>query len=206
MQTEEINQAVHLFDTPEKWSAFLALADQTENLRRAMYRTAFLRISSYFLKEHQAIGWSFKPMDPNELHMMWYLTQCGEFSVCLVLAWKGELVLEVRGGNNYHSISKTIELLQDPKYGALLACFDRIDEGPREHFMAREKFNFSFGSPSDTRFGPLRLAWYAQFETEALLQQIIAKIVKFQTPEMTLLLAELNELTNAKTKQEAIQS
>lgn len=195
MQTEEINQAVQLFDTPEKWTAFLALTSQKESLRQAMYRTAFVRISSYFLKEHKAEGWSFKPLDPDELAMVWYLTQYGEFSVCLVMAWKGELVLEVRGGDRHNKVDEAAKLIADPKYSVLLSCFERIDKGVEGHFLAREKYNFSFGTPSDTRFGPFRLAWHAQFETEQLLEQIVAKVARFQTPEMTALLGEFNQLT-----------
>ncbi|WBO85240.1 hypothetical protein [Hymenobacter yonginensis] len=194
MQTEEINQAVQLFDTPEKWSAFLALADQKEVLRQAMYRTAFVRISSHFLKDHQVEGWSFKPLDSSELAMVWYLTQYGEFSICLVMAWKGEFVLEVRGGDRNYKVDEAARLLADSRFNTLLSCFERIDKGVEREYLAREKFNFSFGSPSDTRFGPFRLAWYAQFETEKLLEQIITKVSRFQTPEMTALLGDFNRM------------
>lgn len=195
MQTEEINQAVQLFDTTEKWTAFLALTSQKENLRQSMYRTAFVRISNYFQKEGIADGWSYKPLDPSELSMVWYLTQYGEFSVCLVLAWQGEFVVEARGGNNSNKVSEAATLFYSPEFSPLRSCLERIDKGADGHYLAREKFNFSFGTPSDTRFGPFRLAWHAQFQTEELLAQVVAKVARFQTPEMTAILGELNRLT-----------
>lgn len=194
METEEINQAIQLFDTPEKWAAFLTLSRQTDNLKRAMTRTAVSRANSYFHQEHAAPGWSFKQFGPDEFAMVWYLTAFGEYSICLVLSWSGIFVLEVRG-NNVNDVDTVTQLLKDSKFSALMACFERIDEWWEGRFMAKEKFNFSFGCASDTRFGPFRLAWYAHFETEKLLDQIAAKVARFQTQEMTALLTELNEIT-----------
>ncbi|MET4104783.1 hypothetical protein [Hymenobacter sp. UYP22] len=195
MKTEEINQALTLFDTPEKWDAFISLAKHHEQLKQAMFQKAFVRISRYFRSEHQAPGWSYKPINGNNLAMVWHLVQYDDFSICLVLAWQGEFVLEVRGANQNHDLAKVVELLAQPKFNKLLSCFERIDRGVEGHFLARERFNFSFGSPSDTQFGPFRLAWYAQFKTEQFLDQIVAKVAPFQTPEMTELLGELNRLT-----------
>jgi hypothetical protein len=195
MQTEEITQAIALFDTPEKWAAFLALTNQKDNLRQAMLQKAFSRVSTYFLKEHLVPEWSFKPLSVGDFAMVWYLTKYGEYSVCLVLAWKGEFVLEARGGSFHNQVEKTTELLREPRFSVLKSCFERIDVAEDERFMAREKFNFSFGTPSDTRFGPFRLAWHAHYETESFVDQIAAKVARFQTPEMTELLDELNALT-----------
>ena len=181
METEEINQALQLFDTPEKWAAFINLSRQTDKLKRAMTRTAVARANSYFHREHTAPGWSFKQIWSDELGMVWYLTAFGEYSTCLVLAWSGEFVLEVRS-NNADEITAVTALLKDSRFSALMACFERIDVWWDGRFVGREKFNFSFDSPSDTRFGPFRLAWHAHFETEKLLDQIAAKVSRFQTP------------------------
>lgn len=195
METGEINQALQLFDTPEKWDAFVNLSRQTDKLKRAMTRTAVSRANSYFHREHCAPGWSFKQIWTDELGMVWYLTPFGEYSIALVLAWSGEFVLEVRS-NKANEIETATQLLKDSQFSVLMSCFERVDVWWDGRFVGREKFNFSFGSPSDTRFGPYRLAWHAHFETEKFLDQVNAKVARFQTPEMTALLTELNELTS----------
>ena len=159
-----------------------------------MTRSAVSRANSYFHKEHTAPGWSFKQIYPDEFGMLWYLTAFGEYSTCLVLAWSGEFALEVRSRNE-GEVTAVTQLLKDSKFSVLMTCFERVDVWWDGRFVGREKFNFSFGSASDTRFGPFRLAWYAHFETEKLLNQMAAKVARFQTPEMTALLTELNELT-----------
>ncbi|MGI4741290.1 MAG: hypothetical protein ACRYG7_39495 [Janthinobacterium lividum] len=194
MDTEEVNQALQLFDTSEKWDAFIRLSQQADNLKRAMTRTAVSRANSYFQREHTAPGWSFKQFGPDEFAMVWFLTAYGEYSICLVLSWSGVFVLEVRG-SNVNDVEAATQLLKESKFSALMTCFERVDEWWEGRFMGKEKFNFRFGSPSDTHFGPFRLAWHAHFETEKLLDQIGTKVARFQTQEMTALLTELNELT-----------
>jgi hypothetical protein len=193
MQNEELRQAITLFDTPEKWTAFIDLSNQKDRLKRMMTRTAIVRANHYFLQEHPVPGWSFQQLGAEDFGMIWYLTAFGEYSICLVLAWDGVFVLEVRGGAN--SVEETTRLLKDSKFSALMNCFERVDSWWDERFMGREKFNFHFDSPSDGHFGPFRLAWYAHFETERFIEQLGAKVARFQLPEMTALLTELNTLT-----------
>lgn len=197
MDQEEINHAVQLFNTPEKWAAFVTLSRQLDNLKRSMTRTAISRANTYFQFEHAAPGWSFKQLNPNDFAMIWYLTAFGDGSICLVFSWSGEFVLEVRG-NNTHDVEMATRLLKEQKFSALMSCFERVDVWWENRFMGREKFNFSFGSASDGQFGPMRLAWYAQYETGKLLDQLQVKVARFQTPAMTELLAELNQLTRLK--------
>ena len=193
MENEELRQAINLFDTPEKWTAFIELSNHKDRLKRIMTRTAVVRANQYFIQEHPVPGWSFQQFGTDEFAMIWYLTTYGEYSICLVLSWDGVFVLEVRGGSN--SVAEATRLLKDSKFGDLMNCFERVDSWWDDRFMAREKFNFSFGSPSDGHFGPFRLAWYAHFETERFIEQLGAKVARFQQPEMTALLTELNALT-----------
>lgn len=193
MEISELYQAVQLFDTADKWDAFVDLSRQTDRLKRMMTRTAVVRANHYFLQEHPAPGWSFKQFSPDEFAMIWYLTAYGEYSISLVFHWDGIFVLEVRGG--VHDIQAVTQRLQESKFSALMSCFERIDTWWDERFMGKEKFNFSFGTPSDGHFGPFRLAWHAHYNTEKLLEQLGTKVARFQTPEMTALLTELNALT-----------
>ncbi|WP_345223290.1 hypothetical protein [Hymenobacter koreensis] len=154
METQELAQAVRLFDTLDKWEAFIALSRQTENLMRVMTRTVVARAHAYFHQEHTVPGWSFKQEGTDRMAMIWYLTAFGDRSVCLVLAWGGEFVLEVRS-NEAYAIAEATRLLQNTECSRLMDCFERIDVWWEGRFMGREKFNFSFGSVSDGQYEPL---------------------------------------------------
>lgn len=196
MHTEEIKQAVQLFDTVEKWKAFLALTAQTNELRNVMHRTAYDSIKAYyFASNHNASGWSYMPITPNELFMVWYLTEYKENSICIVMGWSGEIYLEARGGEFYNDVAKATLLLKSEKFNALLTKFQYVGTENDKKYLASEKFNFGFGTTDDGNFDSMRLAWYAHFKTKEFLQQIIEKVSRFQTPEMTALLAEFNRET-----------
>ncbi|MBF9239516.1 hypothetical protein I2I05_19135 [Hymenobacter sp. BT683] len=193
MEAEELRQSVLLFDTPDKWNAFLELSRQTDRLKRMMTRPAVERADRYFQLEHPKPKWSFRQFSPDEFSMVWYLTEYGEYSICLVFHWDGIFVLEARGGCN--DVAKTTALLQEARFRILLECFERIDTWWDNHLLAKEKFNFSFGTSADGHYGPFRLAWHAHYNTESLINQLGRKLAPFQTPEMTQLLSELNALT-----------
>ncbi|GAA4361812.1 hypothetical protein GCM10023185_29100 [Hymenobacter saemangeumensis] len=195
MQTKEIRQSVQLFDSSDKWLAFVELAQEKESLEKAMHRTAYDRLKSYFLKSPCAAGWTYKPIDNDEQMMLWYLTEHHENSICIVFGWRGQFWMEARGGETYNNLDRAVELLKEPKFANLLTAFERVDQGVNGVYLANEAFNFSFGTPFDTRFTATALAWHAQFETEKFLEQVVAKVARFQTPEMTDLLNELNQLT-----------
>ncbi len=195
MHQEEIRQAVKLFDTAEKWDAFLALSNQKENLRNEMQRSAYERIKNhYYVKSNNAPKWSYKPLNPLGISMSWYLTEFGENSICLVMGWNGQLVLEARGGDRYNQVVEAGRLLKNGKFGLLFTCL-RVDAETDGQYLAGEEYNFSFGSTNDGRFNDFSLAWYAHYQPEEFLKQVVEKIARFQTPEMTALLTELNQLT-----------
>ena len=195
MHPEEIRQAVKLFDTADKWNAFLALSAQKDNLRNEMQRGAYERIKNhYYIKSNSAPEWSYKPLNPVEISMSWYLTEFGENSICLVLGWGGQLVLEARGGDRFNLVGEAGRLLKHEKFGLLFTCL-RVDAETDGQYLAGEEYNFSFGSANDGRFNGLSLAWYAHYHPEEFLTQVVEKISRFQTPEMTALLIELNQLT-----------
>lgn len=195
MNPAEIKQAVNLFDTPEKWQAFLELATDKDKLSKAMHQTAYEHLKAYFLREYRISGWTYKPLDNETQSMIWYLGEYGENSICLEYGWQGQLTLEARGGETYTKVKQAAQLLETEQFTSLLAAFERIDEKGNGIYLANEAYNFSFGTLSDTRFDPAQLAWYGHFETEKFLAQIQVKIARFQTPEMTALLGELNQRT-----------
>lgn len=126
--------------------------------------------------------------------MSWYLEEFKENSICLVLGWNGQLVLEARGGDQYNQVVEAGRLLKTEKFNVLNTCL-RVDAETNGKYLAGEEYNFSFGSVSDGRFNEFSLAWYACYQPEAFLEQVVEKVAKFQTAEMTHLLSELNALT-----------
>lgn len=197
MHTEDIKEAVQLFDNAEKWKAFVELAEQKGNLQTAMHATAYMRLKSHFLKDSGSASWSYKPLDDDNHVMIWYLTAYGDNSICLLFGWQGQLWLEARGGETCFDVQKIVQLLHEPRFKDLLAGFDRIDNPQNGSCLATEVRNFCFGTANEpiTHFSDTSLAWHAQFETDSYLEQVIAKVAKFQTPEMTMLFDELNKAT-----------
>lgn len=195
MHPEEIKQAVKLFDSAEKWNAFLALSAQKENLRNEMQRPAYELIKNYYsVKANNAPGWSYRPLSPLGISMSWYLEEFKENSICIVLGWNGQLVLEARGGDQNNQVVEAGRLLKNEKYSVLYTCL-RVDAETNGKYLLGEEYNFSFGSVNDGRFNEFSLAWYAYYQPEEFLKQVVEKIDRFQTVEMTQLLGELNRMT-----------
>lgn len=91
-------------------------------------------------------------------------------------------------------MNKVNELLKNPKFDVIKNCFDRID-GSNNQTIAWEHRNFSFGTIYDGKFPDHRsLSWYAGHETMKFADQLIAKVRRFQTPEITALFKEINTL------------
>ena len=122
--------------------------------------------------------------------IMWYIK--GETNKTIAVHFWGDCL---RVFYNFGDLDtgKVNELLKDTKFDVIKSCIDRID-GSNHETICWENRNFSFGTPYDTCFPDARtLSWYAGNETEKFADQLIAKVRKFQSPEITALFKEINE-------------
>jgi hypothetical protein len=105
--------------------------------------------------------------------------------------------------NNFFKAEEIFRLLQgeqEKKYIPIVSAFERgnsfnLAENAYEKII--ENGNFSFGDDSSNgNFSMDRLAWYAHYEPDALIAQMLAKVDRFRNnPEVTRLLMEIDEKT-----------
>ncbi|KAA9332687.1 hypothetical protein [Adhaeribacter soli] len=194
MQKELLNQAMAVFDSPEKWQAFLDMVNQKDALKWQYFKKIKQPLLKYF-HENPVEGWVCEPWSNKDYDFRWYLKDFGPKSLCLAIGWSFEFHLHLEDIVGFDSLK--IDDLLKTEYSMLLASFDRVDRQYESHTKAMEWRNYSFGSPYDTYFDNNHidhLSWYAGNETQNFVNQIVAKVEKFRkSQEITQMLYELNE-------------
>lgn len=186
MNEELLIKAMTLFDTPEKWNAFCELMNRNEAIQDKWWKKLQEEVYQREMKNPNP-DWDIYIW--NNWDIKWFIK--GESNNSLAVHFWGD-ALRVFQNFGDLNIEKVKELLKNPKFDAIKNCFDRID-GSNDETIAWEHRNFSFGTPFDGKFPDARtLAWYAGNETEEFANQLIRKVRKFQTPEITELFKEIN--------------
>ncbi|MDR0834369.1 MAG: hypothetical protein LBN93_09360 [Candidatus Symbiothrix sp.] len=187
MNEELLSKAMALFDTPEKWNAFCELLNRRDDIQNRWWRKLQQEVYRRELTTNNP-DWDIYIW--NNWDIRWYLKEFGQNSLC-VHFWGDAFRVFLNYGNL--DISKCKELLKDSKFDAIRNCFDRIDYSNDETIGQADR-NFSFGTIYDGKFPDARtLSWYAGNRTEEFADQLIAKVWKFQTTEITALFKEINE-------------
>lgn len=188
MNEELLRQTMDLFDKPEKWMAFWELHKKADDIRSRFWKRLQSEVYNRELKNANP-DWDIYIWSPSiPWDIMWYIKGESNRSICVHFWGDG-----FRVHSNYGDldVTKVSTLIKEPRFDILLSCFDRID-GRDEKSIGMESGNFRFGSESDGNFTSEQLAWYAGNKTEEFADQIIAKVRKFQTPEITALFKEIN--------------
>lgn len=186
-----------LFDTAEKWSAFIEMANHKDAFKHYFFSKPKELLLKYF-RENPVNGWVCES-DPNDkTAIICYLQEFGKGSLLLKLGWDYEFHLLVANQGEFNT-DKIDDLLRS-EYSMLLSGFDRVDRSYEKQTKAMEYRNYSLGSIYDTRFIDVeeveQFAWYAGHKTEELVEQIIEKVERFRKDsEMTRMLRELNTET-----------
>jgi len=193
MNEELLVKAMKMFDTSEKWNAFSELASKQIEIRNRWWRD----LRKEVVRREQKDGmpdWEVGVLW--DLNFRWYMK--GEINgenenTLSIHFWIHDKVsLRVSfgfGGLDQDKVRK----LYASKFDVIKAGFDRVDETALDT-IGREIGNFSFGSIYDGNFPDnTTLSWYAGKETKEFANQIIAKVRKFQTSEITDLFKEINE-------------
>lgn len=201
MQRELLNKAIDLFNSPEKWNAFLELAAQKELIKYQYFQRAKQPLLKYF-NENRVDGWVCEPWGDPNFDLRWYLKDFGKGSLALVVGWRFQFVLFLENSSNFDS-NKINDLLKT-EYSQILSTFDRVDKQFDFQQKIVEVRNYIFDSPYDSNFDENHLdqfAWYVGNQTEKFVEQIIRKVEKFrQSAELTKMLYELNDRTRINTQ------
>jgi hypothetical protein len=191
MQKELFNQAAELFDTPEKWDAYLELVNQKEAIRIHYLKKVKQPLLKYF-NENPSEDWICEPSGNTDFDMRWYLRDFEKGSLALTIGWLFKFVLHVENVTKFDS--KKIDDLLKTDYSFILTGFDRIDRQFEHTVKILEDRNYVFGSPYDHHFNDAQLAWFAGNRTQDLVNQIIVKVERFtKDKEMTRMLYEVNQ-------------
>ncbi len=201
MQRELLNQALALFDTPEKWNAFVEMTNQKDTMRWNYFQKLKQPLLNYF-NNNPVNGWVCEPWGNPDYDLRWYLKEFGKNSLALAVGWTFKFVLHLQDTDSFDT-ERINELLRTD-YSILLSSFDRVDKQFEHNLKVVEERNYSFGSPFDGNFDDSqldKLAWFAGNKTEEFAKQIIRKVEVFRKSEkLTNMLHELNAKTKRKTE------
>ena len=201
MQKELLNQALGIFDTSEKWNAFVELANQKETMKWGYFQKVKQPLLNYF-NANPVEGWVCEPWGNQLYDIRWYLKDFGKSSLALAVGWTFEFHLHLDDTTTFDT-NKINDLLKTD-YSILLSSFDRVDRQFEHNTKAMESRNYSFGSPYDFNFDNSqidKLAWFAGNETENFTTQIIKKVDRFRKDEnLTKLLYDLNAQAKVQTQ------
>lgn len=186
MNEELLKEAMELFDSPKKWEAFLALSYQNQAIQdrwwRCLQTELFQRAMQQSHPEWEVLKW-------NSWDIEWYVKGYPDSS--LYIHFCGVKFRVVMG--SYLDPAKVAVLLAESRFDAIRMAFDRVDEVSTTE-IAVERKNFIFGAPQDGFFEDVHvLAWYAGNRTEEFADQVMRKVDRLRTPEITALFREINE-------------
>jgi hypothetical protein len=188
MNEELLKQAMALFNTPEKWNAFRELVNIDDSIQQKWWKKLQQEVYKRELETANPEWDIFIWDDWGDIR--WYIKEWWRDSLCVHF---GGDDFRVYAGFGDLDKDKIADLLNNEKFYALKLCFDRVD-GSDETTIGWEERNFSFNTIYDGNIPNHQiLSWYAGHETEKFADQIIAKVRKFQTPEITALFCEINE-------------
>jgi hypothetical protein len=191
MSKDIVKQAMEMFDTVDKWNAFLNLIAKKDEIRNQWFLEAKNQIVDYFSK-NVVDNWSYSAWGVWDIR--WYISSFTRDSLCLY--WNGGYSLNLWVNSNVHNSVNMSTLLQTPKYAALMTCFDRVDTVLEGDNKLIERGNFSFECQFDGNFNSDQLSWYAGHETDKFVRQLVDKVERLRkNPEITALLMEINKVT-----------
>lgn len=188
MNEELTLAAMNLFDSADKWTSFCELMNKSDDIQNKWWKKLQTEVYQRELK-NPTHDWEVYIW--NEWDIMWYIQ--GESNKSLAVHFWGDAFRLVSGFGDL-DIFKVNDLIKDPKFDILRNAFDRIDEIDLAT-IGLERRNFHFQTIYDGMFPDYRtLSWYAGNRTDEFADQLIAKVRKFQTPEITELFKEINML------------
>ena len=187
MNEEFLTKAMDLFNSSEKWNAFCELMIKKGDIQHEWWKKLQ---SEIYEKEEKNFDSEWKSQRwKGDGGIIWWINGYSEYSLYIYFY---ENMLKVNYDGGALDVKAVKELLKDPRFDVIRDAFDKFDDYD-DGTLGWEEGNFSFNTKWDKHFSIERLAWYAGHETEKFADQIIAKVRKFQTKEITKLFKEIND-------------
>lgn len=190
MNREFLNEAINLFDTPEKWNYFLELYSKKDQIKDLYFIKVQTDLNKIFRQIDVVENWDFS-IKNNQYK--WFLKEFGEKSLCIYFNTHNGIFHFLGDADNF-DLDKVKAALKTEYFAKILNFIERIDEINDGWHLVIEKGNFNFSSAYDGNFDGDKLAWYAGNRTEEFVNQIVEKVNRIRkSPELTQLLRELSE-------------
>ncbi len=192
MSLEIITQAHTLFDTPQKWEAYIALKVQNEQIIKSWYQKMLSKANLYF-SNNPVEGWGFHSWNPWD--MRWHLNEFGNDSI--ELWYRSAVEFGIWFNPAFYDQAKVYKLLKDTRHSKIISAMESTNAGIYQgQYIASERGNFEFGSPHDRNFNWETLGWYAGNRSDEFVEQLARKVDRFRkNKEITDLLGELNRVS-----------
>lgn len=183
MNNNILKQATELFDVVEKWDAFVELVNQQDKIKELWWN----ELQECVHKRGTNPEWRVYKYDGTE-KLIWYLSNAEQGESSTSIYFDGQYICVYF----YNGIDqqKAQELVKDERFQKIIDCFDNAEKGTGRYFVW-EKFKLKIKDEEIS--GTDKLAWYAGNKTEEFANQLLEKIQKLQTSEITNLFREINE-------------
>ncbi len=183
-----IEQVQDFFSTKQEWETFLELNRNKDLIRNNWFLKLKNKINAIPLPDGWGtISWGY-------WDYRWFIKDYGSESLCLWLAGNS---LRIWANRNVLDSKKVYDLLLDSRYSLIKSAFDEIYEiyDSNNEIRFEERGNFSFdGEPASGNIDIDKMAWYANYKTNELAEQIIIKVNKFITNQnITKMFREIDE-------------
>lgn len=190
MSNKLTQKAAELFDTIEKWDAFLELAAMQKSILLHWLEEATHDLRNSYRVDPDG-KWEMAPWD-NGVDTKWYLKEMGPKSLLIGFGWRYGFYLYLEGEQKFNS-DLISERLLDDEFSKLRALFQKGEILTDRLAKCHEIRNFQFGSPHDGNLSETDMAWYAGNQRKEFLEQALKKAEQFtHDKEMTELIRKLN--------------
>jgi hypothetical protein len=200
MSQDLITQAEDFFKEKDEWYAFLDLEEHRDRIISNWFLKCKQELNKRFQNEEIDGAGSWLYVSWGNFSFRWYLKEFGIDSLCLLFE-NSNLHLSVNNGNIF-DFEEITSLLQTKEYSPIVSAFERCDDifAGNSWIKVIERGNFYFKDKYDGNFDNFRLAWYANYRTKELVDQIVRKVNAFRKDEkITELLREINEKAKKKS-------
>lgn len=198
MTEEMLQKAMALFDTPEKWNAFVELSHERDFIRNRWFKKLQQKLVSLSFADDEHPEWICSIW--NDWDIEWRLKSFDNKYLSFH-TWAGfNCRLWIRNVDDGTREKVYAYLESDVRFSQMCSFYElvNINKKPSEvpwdaHFI----FNFSKDFNNRSWDAMVRsFAWHAGNDTDNVARQIMEQVDKIRTPEMTDLFRKVDELLN----------
>lgn len=205
MTEEMLQKAMALFDTPEKWNAFVELANEKDNIQNRWFKKLQQKLVSLTYADDKHPEWTCNFWGFWDIE--WILTGNRKNYISLH-SWAGIRCRLFLHCDDSDKIVKANKLLNnDSRISKLMSQFNIISKDSKDtevplegnvifDFDEYDIFKSYYGDWKDKNNILSAFAWYAYNDTDNVARQIMEQVDKIRTPEMTDLFRKVDELLN----------